>query len=213
MTSSEVTYFVFEKEVIFHSNSTLHQLKLLWLTCIWKHTHFVQQGCFGSLFSCNFDDQLVSPFVLCQLNCTYLSLFSNFNFYFFISKSTETCDNALNVSLNWIELNWIELKVYRYHFTHTPTTPLLDTPPWAGATHSEDLTFVFGLPLVAQDKDDFTEEEVEMSIRIINHWANLAKTGLVSWSMFMERFWPLDLISSLRSRYSSASQPRKTPPH
>ncbi|XP_071794194.1 acetylcholinesterase-like [Asterias amurensis] len=68
-------------------------------------------------------------------------------------------------------------KVYRYHFTHTPTTPLLDTPPWAGATHSEDLTFVFGLPLVAQDGDAFTEEEVEMSIRIINHWANLAKTG------------------------------------
>ncbi len=68
-------------------------------------------------------------------------------------------------------------KVYRYHFSHIPTTPLLDSPPWVKATHSEDLTFVFGLPLVTQDEDDYTKEEAEMSIRIINYWANLAKTG------------------------------------
>ncbi|XP_071795074.1 acetylcholinesterase-like [Asterias amurensis] len=66
--------------------------------------------------------------------------------------------------------------VYRYHMTHVPTTTLLGTP-WTGATHGDEVAFVFGLPLVESDLYTYTEEEARMAIQVIRYWSNLAKTG------------------------------------
>ncbi|XP_022085471.1 cholinesterase 1-like isoform X1 [Acanthaster planci] len=67
-------------------------------------------------------------------------------------------------------------KVYHYHMSHVPTTPMLGNK-WTKATHGDDLIFVFGLPLVPSANWSFTEDEARMSIQTIKYWANLAKTG------------------------------------
>ena len=67
-------------------------------------------------------------------------------------------------------------KVYRYHMTHAPTTPLWGGR-WTKVNHGSELQFIFGVPLVPSDEYEFTEEEAHMSLRTIKYWANLAKTG------------------------------------
>ncbi|XP_022097401.1 acetylcholinesterase-like isoform X2 [Acanthaster planci] len=67
-------------------------------------------------------------------------------------------------------------KVYRYYMTHAPTTPLVGNK-WTGATHLDDLLFVFGLPLISSEEYAFTSEEARMSLWVIKYWTNLAKTG------------------------------------
>ncbi len=67
-------------------------------------------------------------------------------------------------------------KVYRYHMSHVPTTTLLG-PKWTKCNHGDDLSFVFGLPLMDFEFYEFTEDEASMSIKTITYWANLAKTG------------------------------------
>ncbi|XP_022085509.1 acetylcholinesterase-like [Acanthaster planci] len=67
-------------------------------------------------------------------------------------------------------------KVYHYHMSHVPTTPMLGNK-WTKATHGDDLIFVFGLPLIPSANWSFTEDEARMSIQTIKYWSNLAKTG------------------------------------
>ncbi|XP_071794450.1 acetylcholinesterase-like [Asterias amurensis] len=69
-------------------------------------------------------------------------------------------------------------KVYRYFMTHDTTTKIVG-PSWLKASHGEEFSFVFGLPLVRLPSDDYktTEDEVRMSIQVIKYWSNLAKTG------------------------------------
>ncbi|XP_071794240.1 acetylcholinesterase-like [Asterias amurensis] len=67
-------------------------------------------------------------------------------------------------------------KVYRYHMTHHPANPVLG-PAWAGANHGEEMTYVYGVPLVPSDKIKYPDEEMRMSLRMIRYWSNFAKTG------------------------------------
>ncbi|XP_067124777.1 cholinesterase-like [Centruroides vittatus] len=63
--------------------------------------------------------------------------------------------------------------VYVYKFNHTRRKSLFRK--WMGVIHTEELHFVFGRPLLKQN--DFTEEEVLFSKRIIQLWTSFAKTG------------------------------------
>ncbi|XP_033634706.1 acetylcholinesterase-like [Asterias rubens] len=67
-------------------------------------------------------------------------------------------------------------KVYRYHMTHVPTTTLLG-PKWTKSNHGDEMSFIFGSPLMGFESYVFNEDEVRMSIKTITYWANLAKTG------------------------------------
>ena len=67
-------------------------------------------------------------------------------------------------------------KVYRYHMSHIPTATLLG-PKWTKCNHGADLLFVFGYPFITSSETESTEDEIRMSIKTINYWANLAKTG------------------------------------
>jgi len=66
--------------------------------------------------------------------------------------------------------------VHYYHFLPKPSNS--GSPQWVkGAAHSEEVPFVFGIPLVLQQL--FSLQEIELSKKIMNDWTNFAKTGLV----------------------------------
>ena len=64
--------------------------------------------------------------------------------------------------------------VYSYLMTHHPSTSLFNTA-WSGATHGDDLMF-FGVHFTPNDFN-LTEDEVEMTLKMIQYWTNFAKTG------------------------------------
>lgn len=67
--------------------------------------------------------------------------------------------------------------VYYYQFIPQPSFPNLGFE-WAnGATHGDEIWFVFGLPLIAPSL--YTKEEIELSKFIMRSWTEFAKTGLV----------------------------------
>merc|ERR1719193_2216964 len=47
-------------------------------------------------------------------------------------------------------------KVYQYLMDHIPTTSLIGKK-WTKATHGDDLIYVFGIPLVRNEKWTYTE--------------------------------------------------------
>ncbi|XP_078698876.1 cholinesterase 2-like [Branchiostoma floridae x Branchiostoma belcheri] len=62
---------------------------------------------------------------------------------------------------------------YMYRFAHrSSANPFL---PWVGVFHGEELPFVFGLPL--EPLFGFTEAEKNLTLRMMRHWANFARTG------------------------------------
>ncbi|XP_041479550.1 cholinesterase-like [Lytechinus variegatus] len=80
--------------------------------------------------------------------------------------------------------------IFKYIFTHAPTKSIqefihetqIDVTPstrWLKATHSEEVTFVFGLPFIEEISHVFnvTEEERSLSLQIMLFWANFAKSG------------------------------------
>ncbi|XP_078591750.1 cholinesterase 1-like [Branchiostoma floridae x Branchiostoma japonicum] len=62
---------------------------------------------------------------------------------------------------------------YMYEFAHLASNVV--SPDWAGVLHTAEIPFVFGGPLNATL--GYTAEEVELSRRMMRHWANFAKTG------------------------------------
>ncbi|XP_071495066.1 acetylcholinesterase-like [Diadema antillarum] len=74
---------------------------------------------------------------------------------------------------------------YAYLMTHIPSVSMWgEDMEWLGATHGEDIPYVFGTPLMRDaDNDDsiiagrFTDKEVELSLQVMEYWANFAKTG------------------------------------
>ena len=61
--------------------------------------------------------------------------------------------------------------VYFYEFTHKPS--FSTSPAWVvQPTHIEELPFLWGSEVV-----EFTEEEVELSARMMGYWANFARNG------------------------------------
>lgn len=49
------------------------------------------------------------------------------------------------------------------------------TPPWFGAFHTSEISYVFGDPLI--DNVKYTETDKVVSNRMINYWTTFAKTG------------------------------------
>ncbi|NXH16847.1 ACES Acetylcholinesterase, partial [Bucco capensis] len=70
---------------------------------------------------------------------------------------------------------WAErgLRVYAYLFDHRASN--LPWPPWMGVPHGYEIEFVFGQPL--EPKLNYTQQEMELSRRIMRYWANFARTG------------------------------------
>ncbi|XP_071494932.1 acetylcholinesterase-like [Diadema antillarum] len=85
------------------------------------------------------------------------------------------------------QLSAAGLNVYSYVMTHRPSHSIWGRDKtWMGATHGEDIAYVFGSPFGVDSEDKeadyfligrFTEEEVEISQQIIKYWSNFAKTG------------------------------------
>ena len=77
--------------------------------------------------------------------------------------------------------------VYTYIMSHQPSSTLWGiNATWLGATHGEDITYIFGFPLTREtaevDEGDrfpvtLTEEEVGIAQQVMRYWANFAKTG------------------------------------
>ncbi|XP_076087850.1 acetylcholinesterase-like [Mytilus galloprovincialis] len=63
--------------------------------------------------------------------------------------------------------------VYMYLFEHRSTKS--PTPPWFGAFHTSEISYVFGDPLI--DNVKYTETDKVVSNRMINYWTTFAKTG------------------------------------
>ncbi|XP_041459799.1 cholinesterase 1-like [Lytechinus variegatus] len=79
-------------------------------------------------------------------------------------------------------------EVFKYFLTHAPSATsyfqIGDTipfTPWLGATHGEDLMFVFGMPFIEQLADihghNMTDSEKAMSVQVMRYWTNFAKFG------------------------------------
>lgn len=63
--------------------------------------------------------------------------------------------------------------VYKYVFTHhSVNSPL---PAWVNSTHEEEIPYVFGLPL--NSTYGYTDNEKQLSAKIMRYWTNFAKTG------------------------------------
>ena len=78
------------------------------------------------------------------------------------------------------------VQVYTYLMTHSPAYSLWGSKyTWLGDTHGEDIPYVFGSAFLAQDGDDeewfmrgrLADDEVVIARRIMQYWANFAKTG------------------------------------
>ncbi|XP_076365006.1 acetylcholinesterase-like [Tachypleus tridentatus] len=63
--------------------------------------------------------------------------------------------------------------VFMYLFTHTPS--VRPWPHWMGATHADEIFFVFGA--LWNSLFGYSSEEKEFSRRIMKHWTNFARTG------------------------------------
>jgi len=68
--------------------------------------------------------------------------------------------------------------------THAPSVSVYSYggrgPGWLGATHGEELMFVFGYPFipeVAAVRNELKDEEKALSVKFMEFWTNFAKTG------------------------------------
>ena len=87
------------------------------------------------------------------------------------------------------ELSGAGNPVYTYRMTHVPGTSMWGKNlTWLGATHAEDIPYVFGSPFMLESADPdenyqlighFNEDEIEMSKQVMKYWSNFAKTGYV----------------------------------
>uniref|UniRef100_A0A023F5Z0 Carboxylic ester hydrolase n=2 Tax=Triatoma infestans TaxID=30076 RepID=A0A023F5Z0_TRIIF len=80
--------------------------------------------------------------------------------------------------------------VYMYLFTHRSFNN--PWPSWTGVMHGDEINYIFGEPLNAAK--NYQPQEIELSKRIMNFWANFAKTGnpnLQSDNTWTSTFWPL----------------------
>ncbi|XP_071499740.1 cholinesterase-like [Diadema antillarum] len=77
--------------------------------------------------------------------------------------------------------------VYQYFMTHVPTKSFYEyegtipNTPWLGATHGEEMTFVWGVPFIDElyhvKGHNMTDEENALSVMMMQFWTNFAKSG------------------------------------
>jgi len=74
--------------------------------------------------------------------------------------------------------------VFLYQMTHVPSVSYFSSggvgPGWLGATHAEEIPFVFGFPFipeVAALRDEITDQEKAMTVKFMEFWTNFAKNG------------------------------------
>ena len=65
-------------------------------------------------------------------------------------------------------------RVFAYYFNHHPSISFFNAP-WSGASHADDLMF-FGAAFLP-NTFNFTDEEIDMTMKMIKYWTNFAKTG------------------------------------
>ncbi|XP_072043148.1 acetylcholinesterase-like [Amphiura filiformis] len=67
-------------------------------------------------------------------------------------------------------------QVYRYRLNHVSSMTFFNTT-WEGAIHGTDLLFIFGTHFNKGNDIRLTEEEVDMTVKVIRYWSNFAKSG------------------------------------
>ncbi|XP_072043128.1 acetylcholinesterase-like [Amphiura filiformis] len=67
-------------------------------------------------------------------------------------------------------------QVYRYRLNHVSSMTFFNTT-WEGAIHCSDLLFTFGAHFNKGSDIRLTEEEVDMTVKVIRYWSNFAKSG------------------------------------
>ena len=63
--------------------------------------------------------------------------------------------------------------VYMYYYKHRSANN--PWPRWTGVMHADEISYIFGEPL--DPSRGYTEEEVNLSKRMMRYWANFAKSG------------------------------------
>nr|AOS89450.1 acetylcholinesterase 1 [Apolygus lucorum] len=79
--------------------------------------------------------------------------------------------------------------VYMYFFTHRSMNN--PWPSWTGVMHGDEINYIFGEPL--NPTKNYQQNEADLSKRIMNYWANFAKTGnpnLRSNNSWTSTYWP-----------------------
>lgn len=69
-------------------------------------------------------------------------------------------------------------RVYGYYLTQKPKRSILPACrrfSWLGVCHTDDLPFIFGLPI--RSPEDYNEQDVKLSRNILNIWASFAREG------------------------------------
>ena len=64
--------------------------------------------------------------------------------------------------------------VYMYNFRHRSNAN--KWPKWAGTLHGDEILFLFGHP-INPSESGFTEEEEDLTRRMMTYWGNFVKTG------------------------------------
>ncbi|XP_072021102.1 acetylcholinesterase-like [Amphiura filiformis] len=88
--------------------------------------------------------------------------------------------------------------VYTYHFTHVSSVKKL--PDWTGATHTEELQYVFGYafnPLLTE-YHSATNEEKRLAVNVMKYWTSFAKYGDPNFEESGELYWPDYTIPELQ---------------
>lgn len=98
-------------------------------------------------------------------------------------------------------------QVYYYSFEHRTINSIWG--PWMGVPHSDDVQYVFGMPL--RLSEHYTEEELRFSKDIMDMWIAFAKTGNpsvrgISWPPFQRSNGTY--LSLKPDRYSTQTQLR-----
>nr|XP_054753743.1 cholinesterase 1-like [Lytechinus pictus] len=107
----------------------------------------------------------------------------------FVSQATTLIGQAMFLCPTFdlsMDLSRAGRNVYPYLMPHVPSFSIWGSKyDWLGATHVEDIAYVFGAPFMGNSDDDDwkmtgrfgNDLEVEMSLQIMRYWSNFAKTG------------------------------------
>lgn len=86
--------------------------------------------------------------------------------YFFLCGETKFSKLASSSSAN----------VYRYTMTFRPSNNFLGIK-WAGASHADELQYVFGAPFGERFLSKTTDDERELSQKTMDYWINFMHSG------------------------------------